>query len=171
MGGHRAQELSGCCGPALSHRQGHGICIAGQCSHIGQHPTNRTLWRPTQQSCAAPNFVLDGPMQASCANITVHEMGPHECLRLIISRLLWASSVSSARPWHLHCRPMWPHWSAAIPANRTLWRPTRQSRAAPNFVLDGPMRACCADIEGHEMGPHECLHLITFRLLWASASW
>jgi len=59
---------------------------------------------------------------------------------------------------------------SSFPANCTLWRPTWQSCAALNFVLDGPIWASCANIAAHEMGPHKCLHPITFRLLWASAS-
>src|SRR5260221_584724 len=46
--------------------------------------------------------------------------------------------------------------------------PAREPRAAARFVLDGPMRANCPNIEVHEMGPCEMLPKRAFRPLCAN---
>ena len=56
------------------------------------------------------------------------------------------------------------------PASCKLCGPTRQSRAAANCVLDGPMRANCLNITGHEIGPCEGMHTRASRPPWANAS-
>jgi len=61
-------------------------------------------------------------MRANSPNITANEMGPwegveHESFQAVVGQL---GLICKAMPWHLHCRPMRPHWSAAIPANHTL---------------------------------------------------
>src|SRR5260221_50259 len=67
---------------------------------LGSHHASCKLYGSTDESCAAVRCVLDGPMRASCPNITVHEMGPYKGLGTRASRPLWANSSSSARSVH-----------------------------------------------------------------------
>jgi len=64
------------------------------------------LCGPTRQFCAAAHCVLDGPMRAARMYMTVHEMGPFWCLRVISFVLLWANSSSSTMVLHLHHGPI-----------------------------------------------------------------
>jgi len=61
-------------------------------------------------------------MQADSPNITANKMGlwegiEHESFQAAVGQL---GLIGKAMPWHLHCRLMRPHWSAAIPTNHTL---------------------------------------------------
>src|SRR5260221_1751717 len=51
----------------------------------------------------------------------------------------------------------WANVSIRLGSHHTNCRPARQPRAAARFVLDGPMRANCPNIEVHVMGPCEIL--------------
>jgi len=110
----------------------------------GSYPTNWKQQRPTWQSCVASYCVLDGPIRATCLNtmvyerahvrafmellsgcfgptqanspnITVHEMGPFEGLRMRAFSLIWANLTSPAQPRYSHHGPMQVPLPAAIP--------------------------------------------------------
>src|SRR5712691_5168038 len=123
------------------------------------------MW-PTRQSRAAVRCVLDGPMRASCPNITVHEMGPCKGLGTRASRPLWANSSSSARSVHsLHGPTSAASLLAANyvgPRDSLVQQPVVCLMGqceniivhpAAHCVLDGPMRANCPNIMVHETGP------------------
>ncbi len=156
-------------------------------ANLSSRPASCKLCGPTRQSRAAVRCVLEGPMRASCPNITVHEMGPCKGLGTRASRPLWANSSSSARSVH---SASWANLGSHS-ASCKLCGPTRQSRAAascvlygpmrakcPNIivhpaahcVLDGPMRADCPNITVHETGPRKGLGTRASRPLWANPS-
>ena len=133
-----------------SARPCHGICIAGQCGHIGLQLSPLTIHCEGPHSSLVQHLILclmgqcEPVVQISQYMKWAHVLAPNYFqaavgqYKLIVQisqqmkwahwrvssrrafRLLWACSVSSSRPWHLHCRPMWPPWSAAIPTNCTL---------------------------------------------------
>src|SRR6266581_4463898 len=90
-------------------------------------------------------------MRTNCPNITVHQMGQRELIDKVSAFTSWANLGSH-------------------PASCKLCGPTRQSRAAANCVLDGPMRANCLNITGHEIGPCEGMRTSASRPPWANPS-
>jgi len=81
---------------------------------FGSHPARCKLCGPMWQSCVTAHCISYGPMQANL-NITVHKMGPCECLHAIAFRLLWVNLISLARSWHSHHGPMRAPFLVAIP--------------------------------------------------------
>jgi hypothetical protein len=71
-----------------------------------------SLCGPTQQSRILAHCVLGGPTRAY---ITVHEMGPCECLGAIASAMFWANSNSSARATHSYGGPRQEFRLTALP--------------------------------------------------------
>ena len=56
--------------------------------------------------------------------MTVHEMGPFWCLRVISFVLLWANSSSLTMALYLHHGAIRAQGSAAIPLSKIMWAHT-----------------------------------------------
>src|SRR5260221_10106419 len=78
--------------------------------------------------------VLDGPTRAY---ITVHEMGPCECLGAIASAMFWANSNSSARATHSHGGPRQEFHLTALPMSPNYVGPHNSLACWPVVCLMG----------------------------------
>ena len=138
----------------------------GMCSISSSH---LKLCRPLRQSCMAAQCVLGGPMRAAWIHITVHEMGPCRRLRVDSFKLLWANPSSLTREICSHNWPMPAFRPAANLLTKIIWAHATFCVVA-HCGLDGPMQAACVYMMVHEMGPCQCLCIISFMLLWANLS-
>jgi len=72
-----SRRALGCCGPARSYHQGYGICIAGQCSHLGWQLSPLTIY-------------CEGPHSSLVQHLILCLMGQCKLVVQILQHMKWA---------------------------------------------------------------------------------
>ena len=123
----------------------------------------------------------DGPMQATCPNISMYEIGSCECLHTIAFRLLRANSGLPARADIYimgQCKPtVWilitgkvdafPSWANLGSHSASCAGPGGSLMHSLSYAW-WSIQASCLHSRMYEMDPCNSLHKTAFRLLWAN---